>query len=233
MSKYVIPDTHGCLFTLKHLLEVVIGISKSDSLFFLGDYIDRGIYSAQLVEYLIDLIDQGYQIQAVRGNHEQMLLDAMDSKFAYRDWMLNTGVLTLNSYKELLGETFSFPTNIPENHINFFSKMPYYIEEDKYILVHGAINYKANDPFSDKNTLLWSRSESVPNDFMPGRVIIHGHTPVPLDYIKSCISNPDSRLISLDGGCVYHGRILGAGYLVALELETMKLYWVEKIEGRG
>ena len=233
MSTYVIPDTHGCLITLMCLLEEKIGISHNDTLYFLGDYIDRGLYSAQLVEYLINLIEKGYKVNTIMGNHEQMLLDSINNVSDFKDWILNTGNLTLNSYKELFGESFSFPSGIPEKHFNFFNQMPYFLVVDKYILVHGALNYRLSNPFSDKLTLLWGRAESVPSDFMPGSVIIHGHTPVPLEYIRSTISNPSSRLISLDGGCVYHGKISGAGYLVALELETMKLFWVEKMEGKS
>lgn len=230
MAKYVIADTHGCLITLKYLLEEKLTISKADSIFFLGDYIDRGLQSAQLIDYLINLINQGYKISCIRGNHEQMLLDAVERRSAYRDWMLNTGNLTLNSYIDLLGESFSFPNGIPQAHIDFFSEMPYYLEVDNFILVHGAINYHVSDPFKDTDYLLWSRSQAVPNDFMPGKTIVHGHTPVPLEYIKKCVSESNNRLISLDGGCVYHGRIAGGGYLVALQLDTMNLYWVENME---
>jgi serine/threonine protein phosphatase 1 len=233
LGTYIIPDTHGCLITLKCLLEEKIGISKDDHIYFLGDYIDRGLFSAQLVDYIINLKESGYHIHTIRGNHEQMLLDAIGNSSALNDWILNTGNLTLNSYKDFIGDSFLFPQGIPQKHLNFYNELPYYLLVDKYILVHGALNYKLSNPFSDKLTMLWNRSEAVPYDFMPDKVIIHGHTPVPLEYIKRTVSNSNSRLISLDGGCVYHGKIYGAGYLVALELESMKLFWVEKMEGRS
>lgn len=229
MATYVIGDTHGCLFTLKYLLEEKIGIKKSDSIYFLGDYIDRGIHSAQLVDYIISLIDGGYNIHPVRGNHEQMLLDSFTSKSAYRDWMLNTGKLTLNSYIEFLGKSFRFPKDIPESHLRFFNQLPYYIKINKYILVHGALNFNAEDPFSDTLSMLWSRAEALPDDFLPKKVVIHGHTPVPLEEIKETVSSVNARLISLDGGCVYKGRFPGIGYLVALELNSKELFWVEKL----
>ncbi|MFP4555229.1 MAG: metallophosphoesterase family protein [Bacteroidales bacterium] len=230
MSTYVIPDLHGCLVTLKHLLEEKLAVSKSDKLYFLGDYIDRGPLSAQLVDYLLNLKDKGYSISTLKGNHEQMLLDSLSSKIDYKNWILNTGYLTLKSYKGILGEVFEFPDDLPDRHMLFYKNLPYYFEVDNYLLVHGGINYQAKEPLLDTKAMLWNRPESVPHDFLPGKTIIHGHTPTPLAEILEVVNNPINRLIPLDAGCVYAGSFDGIGYLVALELEKMELHWVEKMD---
>jgi serine/threonine protein phosphatase 1 len=230
MATYVIPDTHGCLNTLRFLLEDKLLVSKGDSLYFLGDYIDRWHKGAHVVDYLVKLKDQGFSINALRGNHEQMLLDSILDPIAFKDWMLNTGGSTLKSYRDFLGSDFDFPFDIPDSHLQFYSDLPHHLMVDRFILTHGGINYKINDPFSDTTSLLWKRPEAVPSDFMPNSLFIHGHTPTPLDVIKEQVANPNARIISLDAGCVYAGRYNGVGYLVALEIETMKLSWVYNMD---
>jgi serine/threonine protein phosphatase 1 len=230
LASFVIGDTHGCLKTLRHLLEEKLALTHNDSVYFLGDLIDRGQNSAQVITYILDLKQKGYNISSIRGNHEQMLLDAVDSKSGLKDWVLNTGNLTLNSYKKLFGHFFTFPEGIPNEHLNFFKNLPIYQIVGNSILVHGGLNYNANNPFEDHTTMLWSRPGAVPSYFMPDKIILHGHTPTPLDTIKQIVSNEKSRLIPLDGGCVYAGKYAGMGYLIALEIETMNLFWVEKME---
>jgi serine/threonine protein phosphatase 1 len=230
MATYVIPDTHGCFNTLKYLIERKLDVNLSDNLYFLGDYIDRWHKGAQVVDYLIDLKSKGYNINAIRGNHEQMLLDSIFDPIAFKDWMLNTGGLTLKSYRDLLQSEFDFPYDMPESHLHFFSELPFYFEIDRFVLTHGGINFKINDPFSDTSSLLWKRAETLPIDFMPNRVFIHGHTPTPLTQIMQQVANPENRFISLDAGCVYAGRYSGVGYLTALDIEKMELFWVENMD---
>ncbi len=231
MSTYIIADTHGCLLTLRNLLEDKIGIGKEDRLFFLGDYIDRGSFSAQLIEYIINLRESGFFIRGIRGNHEQMLLDARFTIPSYDIWMHNDGRATLESYREMLSVFFKFPIDLPDRHLAFFERLPYYIElDDKYLLVHGGINFKAKDPMSDIDSMLWSRPQPIPESFMPGKVLIYGHTTTPLEEIERTINNEKSRMIPLDAGCVYGGRLKGLGYLVALKLEDMSLFSVKKCE---
>ena len=231
MASYVISDTHGCLLTLRHLVEDLIAFSKNDSLFLLGDYIDRGPLSAQLLDYLISLTENGYQIFPLRGNHEQMLLDSMYSTSAYLLWLQNMGNETIASYKNLYGINFSFPQDIPKKHYTFLRSLPYYeIVNQKFLLVHGGINYYAKNPLEDTNALLWNRPVEVPTGFMPGHTIIHGHTPTPLRTILEKLEETEQRLIPLDAGCVYKGKIAGCGYLAALNLDEMSLLFCENID---
>lgn len=229
MATYVVGDVHGCYETLKFLIEEKIGLSKTDNLYLLGDYIDRGPRSCETVDYLINLFEKGYQVFPIRGNHEQMLLDSINDLYAFKLWKMNAGDVTLHSYSIVLGNSFSFPNGIPSSHIDFFNSLPEFkVISDRYILVHGAINYAASDPFADKETMLWSRSTPAPDYFMPNKVILYGHTPVPIDTIQRIIETPSARTIPLDAGCVY--KTIGLGNLAALELETQKLLWVNRID---
>jgi serine/threonine protein phosphatase 1 len=229
MSTYVVGDVHGCYLTLKTLVEEKIGLSKSDRLYLLGDYIDRGPMSFETVEYLINLINNGFSIFLLRGNHEQMLLDSLNDLYSFKLWMINAGDVTKKSYQQALGDSFSFPNGLPQNHLNFYSSLPLYHEiSNLYILVHGSLNYSASNPFTDAESILWKRPEPIPQHFMPNRLILYGHTPTPINVIQQIIDNSQSRLIPLDAGCVFNSA--GLGNLAALELETMKLHWVKRIE---
>lgn len=233
MPTYIIPDTHGCLRTLTYMFEEKLKITKSDRIYMLGDYIDRGPNSAGLVDYIITLIETGYNINCIKGNHEQLLLDAKGSVMYFNLWMLNSGDDTLASYSKMTGFEYdegSYPC-IPERHLRFFRSLPVYlIVDDKFVLVHGGLDYRLKDPFSDEKSMLWKRPEPIPDSLAPGKKIIHGHTPVSLDSIIEKFNIPDVRLINLDAGCVYKGKAPGLGYLTALNLDEWELLWVENME---
>ncbi|MDD3569354.1 MAG: metallophosphoesterase family protein [Bacteroidales bacterium] len=230
MATYVVGDTHGCLQSLRFLLEHRIGISRSDTVILLGDLVDRGPRSAQLIDYILLLQDQGFNILSVRGNHDQMLLDAANSRAHYTQWLQNGGISTLRSYEDFMGESFLFPEGIPSIHTSFLNQLPYHLAIDRFMLVHGGINPYHDNPLNDTESLLWGRMGELPNDFMPNTIFLYGHIPTPLASIQEIVNKSEHRLIPLDGGCVYAGLHPGVGYLVALELETMKLYWVDRQE---
>ena len=96
MRELVIGDIHGCIRSFQKLLEVVAP-QESDTLIFLGDYVDRGPDSFGAVETLIGLKTKCTVI-ALRGNHEQMLLQAMEDREAYKSWCMYGGRETMESY---------------------------------------------------------------------------------------------------------------------------------------
>jgi len=234
MSTFIIPDIHGCLKTLTFLLEEKLKISPSDRIFMLGDYIDRGPESAGVIEYFIRLIETGYNINCIKGNHEQLLLDTIEgSSMYYNLWMLNSGDDTLISYSlkyKMPYEEGNYKC-IPDKHIEFFKSLPaYLIVDGKYVLVHGGLDYRLKDPFSDEKSMMWKRPEHIPDTLVPGKKIFHGHTQISLETIKHRLNVPDVRLINLDAGCVYKGQGPGLGYLTAFNIEKWELIWVENID---
>lgn len=73
--RYAIGDIHGCFETFRTLVEDKIRLTKNDQLFLLGDYIDRGPKSKQVIDYILSLSASGYAVYPLRGNHEQMRID--------------------------------------------------------------------------------------------------------------------------------------------------------------
>mgnify|MGYP000058218539 FL=1 len=229
----VIGDVHGCYKSLRRLVEETIGVNKDDKIYFVGDYIDRGPSGKQVLDYLIELKDNGYQVYPLKGNHEEMLINAYldQSSNNFMLWMMNGAETTFRSYgiesHTLLGE--SSLNELPEEHLSFLRKMPYYYELDDYILVHAGINFAVENPFEDFTSMVWCRDCENDLSASDGRTIIHGHTPVPLEFIQSSLKKGIPKDINLDAGCVYKNMV-GLGNLVALDMETMQLYSTENID---
>jgi len=74
---FAISDIHGCGISLDHLVSKEIKLKKSDELFLLGDYIDRGKNSKLVIDIILDLVSKRYKVKCLRGNHEQMFLVAI------------------------------------------------------------------------------------------------------------------------------------------------------------
>ena len=76
MQQWAIGDVHGCIQTLEKLIEHHIGLSHENEYYFLGDLIDRGNHSKEVLDYVINLQNDGYKVFVIVGNHEYMLLQA-------------------------------------------------------------------------------------------------------------------------------------------------------------
>lgn len=204
---FAIGDIHGCKKTFQQLLDEM-RIKKSDTVYCIGDYIDRGPDSKGVIDLILDLRKKGYQLRTLRGNHEQMMLDSIEDRQAHMDWYINGGDTTLKSFSVSSYKDFK-----PE-YKNFFNRTRLCFQSDPFIFVHAGLNFEPEDIFEDKHAMLWIRYFPVDKDKLGDRIIIHGHTPKPLEEIV----NPErENVYNLDAGCVYKDRP-GHGYLVALNL---------------
>ncbi|MFO8000327.1 MAG: metallophosphoesterase family protein [Marinilabilia sp.] len=214
---FFVGDVHGCSRTFRKMVQEEIGLSKTDVLYCIGDYIDRGPGNKEVVDFILELKNQRYQVHTLRGNHEQMLLDARQGGDALLLWMMNGGEQTLQSFG------VSSVNKMEQKYLDFFSDTLFYIEGDDFIAVHAGLNFDAEDPFKDLESMFWIRGFQVDRDFLSGRLLIHGHTPIPKEQI---LSQPLDGAINIDGGCVYQS-LPGMGHLVALSLEEQKFFVVE------
>ncbi len=83
--KILVGDIHGCLATFECLLEQININIELDSLYLLGDYIDRGPNSKGVIDKILSLTKEGFNIKPIRGNHEQMLLSDYNSE-VHKGW---------------------------------------------------------------------------------------------------------------------------------------------------
>ena len=228
-KQWVIPDIHGCSRSLRALIEEQIVPSVGDQLLFLGDYVDRGPDSKGVLDYVIWLEARGYDVVALKGNHEEFFVKSWDEeqtlkKFLFfkqgntskNQWLKHGGKETLESFgTDDLAE-------IPEHYIEWMRKLKLYHETGKFVLVHAGLNFKIEDPFSDEWAMLWLKDYKIIPKKIGHRKLIHGHVPVNLEFIDISLKNPRQPFIDLDNGCYMINRP-GYGNLVALELGSMEL----------
>jgi len=226
MRKFAISDIHGCAVTFEALLEK-IQFTPEDELYLLGDYIDRGPDSKGVIDDIWRLQDKGYQIQCLRGNHEQLMLDAqMDRQSSYI-WQMNGGDKAMDSFGAF---TYS---EIPHQYIEWMEKLPYYFEVDNFILVHAGFKFDMPDPFMEKHAMIWQRGwyQRINYDWLGDRIIVHGHTPMSsIEIEKNFTAIKEIQYLDIDAGCVFKNRIASGGQLCALDMTNMKLIFQENIE---
>jgi serine/threonine protein phosphatase 1 len=221
---FAISDIHGCSKTFRSLIENTIRLEKQDSLYLLGDYIDRGADSKGVLDHILELISQKYDITVLRGNHEEMLLKSLSDPQYLETWVFNGGDKTLESFHDK-----SSPL-LPVKYLDFIRSMGHYKIIERFILVHAGIDFDRPDPFEDKESMLWLRHFDVDKVKAGGRAVIHGHTPVSREKIKDSISKvSEDKNINIDNGCVYKSNN-SLGQLCALELNTLELFFHPNID---
>lgn len=225
MSRWIIPDIHGCAQTLKVLLENALKVTKDDELFFLGDYIDRGPASKGVLDYLMEHQENGWKIHCLKGNHEDYCVRAWEEDQKFH--LFKPGI---QKAWEAVGakDTFSSfgikrPREIPQKYIDWMKNLDYYFELEDYILVHAGMNFKIKNPFEDKHSMIWVRDFKVDFEKTNGRRIIHGHLPEDYSFIDFVITNPKNHdFIALDNG-VFDTKTAGKGNLMAFNPDTNDL----------
>jgi serine/threonine protein phosphatase 1 len=165
-----IGDMHGCATALKRLL-AEIQPTQNDTIIGLGDYVDRGLESAETIETLVNLVSQCRFIPLI-GNHEIMMYKAIQNgKSDFSFWFQHGGNATLASYG---GDV----RNIPQHHLTFLSHCVRFYETEDHFFVHA--NYEEQLPLSQQpdEVLFWRHvGEFPPGIHMSGKLAVVGHTP--------------------------------------------------------
>ncbi|WPP51589.1 metallophosphoesterase [Catalinimonas niigatensis] len=227
MRTFAISDIHGCCRSFESLLQK-IGFEKSDELFLLGDYIDRGPASKGVFDLILKLKEENYKVQCLLGNHEEMMLHALHhpaSSEAYSWKIWNGGIETLKSFGTGLVK------NIDPKYLEFIYSLPRFIEKDRFIFVHAGLNFSIPDPFADEESMLWAFDDRpvVNIPWLSGRIVVHGHRIHPREQIKDDIGRLDTYpILGIDNGCVYQKKRYN--HLYAVELHTMELSFQKNID---
>ncbi|MCB9266626.1 MAG: serine/threonine protein phosphatase [Lewinellaceae bacterium] len=228
MKRYAVSDIHGCVRTFEALLDT-IALSTDDRLFLLGDYIDRGPGSKEVIDLILKLKEEGYQVHCLLGNHESLLLNALGGLVADQHlWLNNGGGATLKSFG--LSSAAS-PHLIPEKYINFLEQLEWYFETEGYILVHAGLDFRMADPLEGRNPLIWIRNwyENINREWLQGRVVVHGHTPAPRPMIEKQLKRLDRvPALDIDAGCVFNSNFFR--HLCAFDLDGRQLYFQTNID---
>ncbi len=191
-----------------------LGLTASDTLVVLGDVIDRGPDSRRVLEQLLVLRDQ-CQLVPILGNHEQMLLDAVEHRISLSDWLIHGGAETLDSY----GQDAALSA-LPPAHVEFIRSWGDYHETATHFFAHG--NYVPQLPLAEQpwQELRWrSLKFFVPPRHQSGKIAVLGHTANKQGQIMDL-----GHLLCIDTYC--HG----GGWLTALEPATGKVWQANQQE---
>jgi len=209
---FAVGDIHGNHEKLVSLFSKLPWNREEDLLVFLGDYIDRGRRSKDVVDYLIGLSRQGGEIVFLMGNHERLLLDYYTSGDTrdLRLWRSFGGWETIESYTQGVG-IWGRPAFLPQAHMAFFKKLLLYYETEEYIFVHAGLRPGTPLDQQKPDDLLWARKSFTGGDHSFGKTVVFGHTPTKSPYVAP-------GKIGIDTGAGY-GNVL-----TAVELPAVKFY---------
>lgn len=233
---YVVGDVHGCFSQYRALeariladaAEVAPGVTALIVL--LGDLVDRGPKSAQVLDLVLGPSPQGAQRLALAGNHEEMFLAFLDAPRPDAPWLDYGGCETLNSYGiyppkgqrfadltvRLLGQMIATSTTLA--HIEALRALPVSLRFPGYLICHAGLDVHAPLAAQTERALMWSNPADLDLDIRAGEGpvalqeleaeglrVVHGHVPGPTAFERP-------RRISIDTGAY------GSGTLSAVRL---------------
>lgn len=217
---YVTSDIHGRYDRLQKLIKE-IDFKDEDTLYILGDMVDRGKESISVVTYCM----KKQNIKVLMGNHEDMMLRAQNGGVEYKNlWFQNGGRRTYEEFVRLANDEKQYI-------LRYLTNLPKYFEIDvngqSYILVHAGINPNDIDkPLSkhDSEDLLWIREDFHNEQCYEDKIIVFGHTPTRyLNKDKSMKIWYGRNKIGIDCGAVFEAY---GGKLACLRLDDMKEFYI-------
>lgn len=191
MRKIIIGDIHGCYYTMLSLLNKINFNKNNDKIIFLGDYIDRGYYSYEVLKYLQNLERKMGKENCVvlMGNHEYMML--YDNNL----WNLNGGAKTQESFNNNFVSIDCFN--------DWIMNLKFKYEDDEILCSHAGFKKEKIEDCNEYD-LIWSRDYLFGKKMKREKQVFFGHTP--MDDIYKTISGD----ICLDTGCVFDGKLSAA-----------------------
>lgn len=186
---FAIADLHGRFDLLGKALDAVADYADKNNLgddcklITLGDYIDRGRQSRQIISALIELKEFDPEgVICLQGNHEDMAVQTLTGVVSGQEWWVgNGGGATIESYgaKAVLGGYYQkiYPLHVvPEEHIKWMANLPLYFETEKQVFVHAGIpDNDAPLDKQDKEKLIWMLYGKDDHGGWQGKHVVHGH----------------------------------------------------------
>lgn len=206
---YAVGDVHGCLDRLVALHEIIaedIATRPVEHtvLVHLGDYVDRGSDSAQVIDWLINEPPvPADEIVNLMGNHEYMMLSAIagTDKDAPNHWLMNGGADSLLSWGiSRTAPPAEWAGQIPRQHLVFIRDLAVSRHIGPYLFVHAGIRPGVPLDQQSRHDMMWIREPFLSSEANHGAVVVHGHTPK-----REPIIQPNR--IAIDTGAVLGGAL--------------------------
>lgn len=213
---YAVGDIHGradLLYRIQGLIEDDAATAPGQRLVvvYLGDYVDRGPESFQVVEHLITHPLDGFESIHLKGNHEEFLIRFVEDGAMSAAWMMNGGNATLASYNVsafnlILGKPGlkrarkRFAETIPRDHLDFYHGLRLTHVEGDYLFVHAGLRPGVAIDDQKEGDMIWIRDAFLEAAGGFDKVVVHGH---------SIESEPDiqAHRIGIDTGAYRSGRL--------------------------
>ncbi|WP_428492678.1 metallophosphoesterase family protein [Rhodopila sp.] len=206
---YAVGDIHGCLDRLAALHEMIAeDIAERPvahtTLVHLGDYVDRGTDSAQVVDWLINRPPvPADEIVNLMGNHEHMMLSAVvgTEREAPSQWLVNGGADSLASWG--IARTVpaaEWAARIPLQHLMFLRDLEISRRIGPYLFVHAGIRPGVPLDSQSRQDMMWIREPFLSSAADYGVVVVHGHTPKREPVVAA-------NRIAIDTGAVLGGAL--------------------------
>lgn len=241
---FAIGDIHGETGHLYKLLSCLPPLTASDTVVFLGDYLDRGPNSKEVIDYVRTFSTRTKaKVVALRGNHEDAWLRVC--KKGWDEFVLPPGNGCLAAMRSYTGgpvpkegevarpdEMMELTTGMffPEDVIHWLDGLPYWYEDEHAIYVHAGLppsdhGFHHPSAVADPLVLLWIRTESFFRDYR-GKLVVFGHTRtefLPQELSQYTPDDPTDlwagdNVVGIDTGCG------SGGFLTCVELPAMRVY---------
>ncbi len=219
---YAVGDVHGRADLLVRLLKDLHedigrgGFEGRPILVMLGDYIDRGFQSKDVIDVLMGELMSPFETYFLKGNHEAAMLQFLTDPTIGPRWSEFGGAETLVSYgvrpprtrtsaDEWRTASEALNQALPPEHLNFLSNLDLSVRIGDYVFVHAGVRPGVPLDQQTEYDLLWIREEFLSDSRALGAVIVHGHTPTTLPH-------KDSRRVGIDTGAYLSGRLTAARF---------------------
>lgn len=208
-----VGDLHGRIDLLQRLGAQLDGLTHDPSRrlveIYLGDYIDRGGNASAVIEFLSrrsTLADR--EVICLKGNHEQMMLAALDSDKDFSSWLTFGGPTTLVSYgispprgqADVRAKRAAFRAALPAHHLTFLTTLALSHARGGFFFVHAGV--RPDKPLDQQSAtdMLWIRDRFIASQADFGAVVVHGHTPVRRPQFRP-------NRIGIDTGAYQSGKL--------------------------
>ncbi|NND15036.1 MAG: serine/threonine protein phosphatase [Eudoraea sp.] len=221
----VIGDIHGGLRALTQVLERA-GVTDSDTLIFLGDYVDGWSEAAQTISFLIEL-KKTHSCIFVLGNHDQLCRDWLNSGEVLTLWSQQGGAETMASYSDMSNE-------MKQEHLDFFDNLEeYFLDKKNRLFIHAGFTNMHGVVYEHfRKMFYWDRTlwemalsldPAIPkeSDHYPKRLQLYheiyiGHTPV--TRIGKMVPVRAANVCNVDTGAAFMGP------LTAMDIDSGEIW---------
>lgn len=211
---YAVGDVHGRADLLTELFMRIDNDLRTRphahaTEIFLGDYIDRGPHSREVIDLLIDR-QRRHQTMFLKGNHEDCMLQVLGDPAAFAEWKMIGGLSTVLSYGITLTGHYdpqgqariatALAETIPDSHSSFLRSLRLSFSVGDFFFAHAGVRPGIPLVAQSPRDLLWIREDFLLHEEDFGKIVVHGHTPTKEPEIRR-------NRINIDTGAYATGRL--------------------------